>query len=133
MSMKQLIVSILAVFYLGASTGTTVDIHYCMGKLVDWTITHQESKACGSCGMEKKGTDNGCCKDEQKFFKNTDDQKTAGHTIQLIQLAAADLPSTHSLINEPQGATIVEELPRANAPPSPGDTPIYLRNRVFLI
>ena len=35
--MKKAIVSILAVLYLCSSAGATVHLHYCMGKLVNWS------------------------------------------------------------------------------------------------
>lgn len=131
--MKRVVLSILAVLYLSASTGTTVDMHYCMGKLVDWTLAHEDSSSCGNCGMEKKGTDNGCCKDEQKFFKNTDDQKTASQQVQVPVLQISDLPEQRQELPDPAFAVFTVELPKANAPPDKGDAPIFLRNRVILI
>ena len=51
--MKKFITAILAVLYLGTSSGATIHMHYCMGKLADWGLGHQNSKTCGNCGMEK--------------------------------------------------------------------------------
>ena len=69
--MKKFVTAILAVLYLGTSTGATVHMHYCMGKLADWGLGHNKSKTCGNCGMEKsEEKDNGCCKDEHKFVNS---------------------------------------------------------------
>lgn len=91
--MKKVLAAILAVLYLGTSTGATVHIHYCMGELADMGLGKNKSKTCGKCGMEKSDEkDNGCCKDEQKFIKNTTDQKVAETGIQMMQLASNVLP-----------------------------------------
>jgi hypothetical protein len=131
--MKKLIVSILALVYLSSSTGTSVDIHYCMGKLVDWTFSHKEAKSCSKCGMEKNGSNEGCCKDEQKFLKNTDDQKTASSTVQLFQLAGADLPVQQVFQQASFPVSLTEEYPLANAPPERGSVALHIRHCVFLI
>ena len=47
--MKKFITAILAVLYLGTSSGATIHMHYCMGKLADWGLGHKNSKTCGQC------------------------------------------------------------------------------------
>ena len=131
--MKKFIVSILALVYLSSSTGTSVDIHYCMGKLVNWTFSHTEGKSCDKCGMEKKGSDSGCCKDEQKFLKNTDDQKAASNVVQLFQVAGADLPVQQQYHHASFPVSLTEEYPLSNAPPLSGAVSLHVRNCVFLI
>ena len=87
--MKKLLIAIVALLYIGSSTGATVHLHYCMGKLADWGIGHDKSENCSQCGMEKTDKkDNGCCKDEHKFIKNITDQKIAESGLQLSQLMA---------------------------------------------
>jgi hypothetical protein len=87
--MKKFLAVILALAYMTASTGATLHMHYCMGKLADWGLGHNTSKTCDKCGMEKSGEkDNGCCKDEHKFVKNNTDQKTAETAFQVTQLIA---------------------------------------------
>jgi hypothetical protein len=51
--MKKLIVAILSLLYICTSTGATVHMHYCMGKLADWDFGHNTSKTCSGCGMKK--------------------------------------------------------------------------------
>ena len=89
--MKRIIVAILALLYINASAGATLHLHYCMGQLADWGLQHNESKKCSKCGMEEK-KDNGCCKHEQKFFKNDTDQKTTESALQLVPLINMILP-----------------------------------------
>jgi hypothetical protein len=75
--MKKFILSILATLYIFSTTGASLQMHYCMGRLADWSIGRDNSSICGRCGMEKVGNsqDNGCCNDEETFVKNTIDQK----------------------------------------------------------
>jgi hypothetical protein len=130
--MRKLLVSILSIVYLTASTGTSVDMHYCMGKLVDWTFSHDDSGSCGSCGMEKKGSDNGCCKDEQKFVKNTIDQKAAGNDLQFLLFSPAlPEPGQCSAIAIPMAEALT--FPRAHAPPLSRAASLHLLHCNFRI
>lgn len=52
--MKKFLVAILALLYLTTSTGATVHMHYCMGKLIDWGFTHSKKDSCENCGMSKR-------------------------------------------------------------------------------
>jgi hypothetical protein len=132
--MKKFVTAILAVLYLGTSSGTTVHMHYCMGKLADWGLGHKESKTCGQCGMEKSDKkDNGCCKDEHKFLKDDSAQKVTESNLQLIQLMATALPSANIHLPELALPSLTEESPNSNAPPRTQGVPVYIRNCVFRI
>ncbi|MBK8522228.1 MAG: hypothetical protein IPL54_15650 [Chitinophagaceae bacterium] len=41
---EKFITAILAVLYLGTSSGATIHMHYCMGKLAEWGLGHQNPK-----------------------------------------------------------------------------------------
>lgn len=132
--MKKFITIIIAVLYLGSSTGATVHIHYCMGKLADWGLGDQNSKTCGNCGMEKSDEkDNGCCKDEQKFLKDDSAQKVAESNLQLMQLMATALPSIYIQLPELSFPSVTEENPNSHAPPRTIGVAVYIRNCVFRI
>ncbi|MEI2749767.1 MAG: hypothetical protein V9E88_13540 [Ferruginibacter sp.] len=132
--MKKLITAILAVLYLGTSSGASIHMHYCMGKLADWGLSHNKSKTCGNCGMEKADEkDNGCCKDEHKFVKNETDQKTAESVILNFTLPVVDLPVSFFSISEHIISSITEEYPLCHAPPRSCGLPVYLLNRTFRI
>ncbi|MGN6438546.1 MAG: HYC_CC_PP family protein [Agriterribacter sp.] len=133
--MKRLVATILAVLYLGSSTGATVHMHYCMNKLADWGLNHGEQKeTCGNCGMEKSSKeDNGCCKDEHKFIKNDFDQKATQSSLQLIQVLATAPLTSYDAAPAMQLASVTEENPLSNAPPRSHKVAVYISKRTFLI
>lgn len=70
--MKKFITAIIAILYLGSSSGVAMEIHYCMGKKSGVEFYGAESKLCSKCGMiEKKG----CCHDKHQFYKLQDAHK----------------------------------------------------------
>jgi len=132
--MKKFIVAILAVLYLGTSTGAMVHMHYCMGKLADWSLGHNKSKTCGNCGMEKsEEKDNGCCKDEHKFVKNDNDQKTAESFVTNFALQVIDIPVECFTSSEILVSSVTEKHPVSHAPPRSSGVAVYIRNCTFLI
>jgi hypothetical protein len=132
--MKKVIVAILALLYLGTSTGATIHMHYCMGKLADWGLSHNDDKKCSKCGMLKLNKkDNGCCKDEDKFLKNDTDQKTTDLTIQQVQLISVALPAAFIEYIVVPFSSVTEENPISHAPPRNAGVAVYIRNCVFLI
>ncbi len=132
--MKKFIVSILAVIYLGSSAGATVHMHYCMGKLADWGIGQINSNTCGNCGMEKSiGKGNGCCRDEQKFLKNSTDQKTTESAFSTLQLITTAFPVSFIEIPSAYFPFAAEENPVSHAPPRSNGVAVYVRNCVFRI
>lgn len=78
--MRKLLLFIITVCYLGSATGTSVQWHYCMGKLrsIDLGYASHED-ACSKCGMQKK--QNSCCKDDIQFSKVTDAHQQPGVTV----------------------------------------------------
>lgn len=129
--MKRTLVFLLAALYLLASTGTAVELHYCMGKVVDWSFAHISSASCNKCGMEKQEEGNHCCKDEQKYVKSLDDQKSNTASQDFSPLTAAALTATSNL--QPPTFTIsclsYESL--ANAPPDKNC--LFLEHRSLLL
>ena len=132
--MKKFIAVILAILYLGTSTGATVHMHFCMGKLADWGLWNSDSKTCGKCGMDKTDDgDNGCCKDKQMFIKNANDQKVAESFVLKLVQPTIELPAEYFfplLISLP---SITEKFPISNAPPRGNGIAVFLLNRSFLI
>jgi hypothetical protein len=78
--MKKFITAILAILYLGVSSGVAMEIHYCMGKKAGVELYGSKNDKCGKCGMKEKG---GCCKDEHKFYKLQDSHKNVSNDLQL--------------------------------------------------
>ncbi len=132
--MKKFIVAILAILYISSSTGATVYMHYCMGKMANWGIGHNDSKTCGKCGMEKKDSkDNGCCKDEHKFLKNDSAQKITENNLQFLQLLSFAMPDSFIELNINNFPSLSEENPISHSPPLKNAVAVYIRNCVFRI
>ena len=91
--MRKLAATILAFIYLFSITGVTIHRHYCMDQPAGWGVFKNNSAVCPACGMEKNETDNGCCKDELSFFKNTSDQQGIEAAKQLAPPVLASIPA----------------------------------------
>ncbi len=132
--MKKFFVAILALLYISTSTGAFVHVHYCMGEMADWGFGYNKSSTCGKCGMEEvQGSDNGCCKDEQKFIKNDTDQKTSKTIIQITPVMAAALPVSFIEIPSNNFSSVIGETPHSRTPLRINGVAVYIRNCVFLI
>lgn len=129
--MKKAVIFIVALMYLGISSGATLHLHYCMGMLVNMGLTTQNQDACGKCGMTKKEK-KGCCQDEQKQLKTDQAQKTQAH-FSFDYFSQPVLMPSEFLISEPPFSSITEENPTGNAPPRPEVVGLYIQNCSFLI
>lgn len=134
--MKKLFVLILSILYLGSSVGATINLHFCMNKLVSWGISHVEhggSSTCDFCGMMKDGeTDNGCCKDEQRQVK----LDIAHNVVQTFQLDHLISPAVIPVYFELQVANLSlpsQESPISYAPVRSWDKNLYKRICVYRI
>ena len=126
--MKKVFAFILAIVYLSSVAGATVHLHFCMDKLVNWTLKDEGSK-CQNCGMEKDG---GCCKDESKFVKNTIDQSATG-AIQLLQAPAIDTNFSFTKVADSYSFSYINDYPVSHAPPLRTGSDILLHNCIFRI
>jgi len=132
--MKKFFTAILAILYISTSTGATLHMHYCMGKLANWGLIDNTSKTCSKCGMEtSEKKDNNCCRDEKKFIKNNTDQKAAETVFQLVQVMSAVIPVSFFETPSAGITTITEESTLSHAPPQNKSIAVYIRNCVFLI
>jgi hypothetical protein len=131
--LKKALIAILAFVYITTTTGATVHLHYCMGKLASWNFHHEEKSKCGKCGMNiHDGDSDGCCKDIQKQVKNDTDQKRTEGSFSLNEVLFAAILCQPVILNTVTVSSIVGTTAVSNAPP-PGKVPLYLRNRVFRI
>jgi len=128
--MKKILVSILAFFYLSSSVGAIVHLHYCMDKLVNWSLLNGEGDRCNKCGMAKDG---GCCKDEQKFVKNNIDQNIAESAVQSMQVLSTAALFAFIYPSENFFSSLIEKYPICHAPPLICAGEIYILNCVFRI
>lgn len=135
LSMKKVVVLIIAFIYLAEVSGMSVYKHYCMDRLVSWGWT-KGGRHCPSCGMEKEPPEkklcNRCCKDEYKIVKLTGDHKTAVFNWQPSQFTEADKLFYTTGIFSPLPATAAA-WSNIHAPPLKHKVPFYLFNCVFRI
>lgn len=68
--MKRILFLLLTVAYFTSTSGATIYLHKCMGKVVEWNFQHDEKNACEKCGMSKtEKTSNDCCTVQAKVLK----------------------------------------------------------------
>lgn len=130
--MKKFVITILAIFYLGASSGATVHLHYCMGQLIDWGISQSENKTCNNCGMEK-GNSKDCCKDQEHKITVKDSPK-ASATVYYFNTLALPIPLT--VYRDPRilyGDPLAVIGVHGDSPPRTQAIPVFIRNCTFRI
>jgi hypothetical protein len=130
--MKKFLITITAFVYLTVSSGATVNLHYCMGKLMSWDLSAKSKSKCSSCGMEKSGH-KGCCNDEQKTFKVDKDQKVSEFNFHSLTISFEALTPTFRDLPLLYIYSAITENTAANGPPLQNAVPIFLRNRNFRI
>ncbi|HSC39381.1 MAG TPA: hypothetical protein VLD19_15970 [Chitinophagaceae bacterium] len=130
--MKKVLVTILAFTYLAASSGATLNLHYCMGKLVSWDLSHKQEGKCRTCGMEKVGH-KGCCKDEHKTFQIDKDQKTAESAFHYLPVFSDVIIPTYGALGSTPASSLAVTYPTSHAPPLISPVPIFLLHCHFRI
>jgi hypothetical protein len=114
--MKKFFAAILAILYMGTSIGATIQVHYCMGRFVEWKLRHNNHSTCSRCGMEtKSGSAKGCCKDEYKHIKIDNDQRLSENYVQFNETVAEITPigSDHSILY----SIVAGNFAQINGPP----------------
>jgi hypothetical protein len=130
---KKFFVTILAVFYLGVSSGTSLQFHFCMGKLVEWGLHTEKSEKCGKCGM-KKAAAKKCCKTSQTELKAEKSHKVSSNDTSLQVFAPLLSESVNPFSNQRVVSELtVLNLPFSNAPPGLSSTPVFILNCNFRI
>lgn len=122
--MKRIIVAMLAVLYLGMSSGMAMTIHFCRGKVakVDFFPAQEQKKGCGKC-VRKTAKKPPCCKDQYQFVKVDDAHKKAEIDAPLIPFVVALVHSFFLPPVEPTNMSLVAV--RLVADPSPPNRPDY--------
>jgi len=124
--MKRLLALILSFSFIAASSGASVNIHYCRGKIssVSWSILPTASCKCG------KKTMKGCCKTETRLVKLTDNAKQlefiAAHSMPVVEAA----PITTYFFPQPLEIELTATAFSAS-PPGSERISVFLLNRVF--
>ena len=99
--MKKLLVTILALIYLGSSTGAMMHLHYCMGKLAETSFSKKNNATCNKCGMKTTQKKN----DEQMW------KEWASAGIKIIDLTPEERKAWISAIgpNRPEWLPLKEK------------------------
>lgn len=127
--MKKLLVAILAIIYLGVSSGIAMNIHYCMGKLFSVELMHTNDK-CSKCGM--KTGKNSCCNDKFKIVKLTDSHKIISNDINIFTPVVI-LDNSKSIFDTDLHNTQVITLFNNHSPPISRGISLCILNSVFRI
>ncbi len=133
--MKKLIVTILTFVYITSATGATIHLHYCMGKLVEWSFWKNKSEKCDNCGMDKADAGYGnCCKDDHKQLKLDKDQKITEANFKWLQSTfCTTVYIPFYRIHNVDFVFIQEKNQYSQAPPPCISVAVCIRNCTFLI
>lgn len=129
--MKKAVVTILAVLYFITSTGATIHIHFCMGKLISWNVNPNENTGiCNRCGMKSK---KGCCEEKYQVIKIDQDQKIVNAISTSIKAPEIILRNFYTEFAFNYFSSSTKETYYSHAPPLDCCVPIYISNCVFRI
>ena len=112
-----------------------MQLHYCMGKLVEAGVWRKsKGDKCSSCGMKKEaGKKKNCCRDEHKKVSQENDQKLAEQAYTEFQSLTAAIPVQWAFQPTENPGGIAVSYPVSHAPPRGVYIPIYLLNSHFRI
>jgi len=130
--MKKFSVAILACYYLVAICGVSVNMHYCMKRLVSTQWFGEKADTCGKCGMDMHEYSD-CCHDELKVAQLEEDQvKTPAVSYEIP--AIDPIMVTPSEFMVARFHTEKTQLHFLNhSPPLLSAQDTYLQNNVFRI
>lgn len=129
--MKKLTAIVFLVLYFSTTSGATIQLHYCMNKLVSWSISSKTNVKCSKCGMGKC-IHKGCCHDESRTIK-ADNHKASYQYFELARFVFQIEKSISALNKTLIEFTSVTTYPFCNAPPQINNAPVYLLKSVFRI
>jgi len=129
--MKKILAFILLITYAFASSGASVDLHYCMGKLIGLDFDYSSKRQCGNCKMPVKDT-KGCCNNKQFKAKIDTDQQVTQNNISLNNDFTATTHEYSVLNNILYNSTTIVH-PLIHGPPLISYTPLYLFDCSFRI
>ena len=126
---KRLSIAILALLYLGLTSGVVKNLHYCMGQLSNVEYGYDDHDLCGKCGMEEK---DGCCNTELKIVKVEDShQWVKWNSIEKKPVPTPIPENQHSFFVIPRDHRINDLS--YHPPPDRRTNLVYLHTGVLLI
>lgn len=127
--MKKLFIILIMLVYGVSSSGMTINLHYCCGKLDDVSFTGDHSKGCAMASVKKNSK---CCHNQQLTVKLNTDQQQAVKWVQVHKAYVAELPAPVYLLTPTNLLAATGVLARGTPFTLPS-VPIYLRNCVFRV
>jgi len=125
--MKKILVALIAILYMGSSSGIAMEIHYCMGEKSGVEFYGAKNLKCPKCGMTEK---KGCCHDKQQFYKIYDAHKTVSNDANFgVPLIA--LNTNYILYSSPLVSKDVNKSVQNNSPPNYTKPSICILNCIF--
>ncbi len=125
--MRNFLVTILALVYLATTTGATLHMHYCMGKIYSVDLIKKEG--CSKCGM---AANDGCCNDELKVIKVKDNHQSITNGISFAP-AYAILNNHYNIIDQVLYDASSKLTANNNSPPRSPQKSLCIFNCVFRI
>jgi len=123
--MKKVVAFIVAILYLGLTTGLAVNIHYCMGEISQVQFeSYNDNDLCK--------TKMPCCGHDYHLVKVSDEHQQASTNLNL-KAPVAELHFFIPSIDELVSSTVPRNITNANSPPLLSDPDIYVQNCVFRI
>ena len=129
--MKRFFIAILSLLYICTSTGATVHMHYCMGKLIGLELDYSAKSGCSNCGMSTKAQE-GCCDNKQIQVKVDKEQQVTYNNISLFNPQIAIAPEYPIIDGLLHNSAIIAH-PSIHGPPLITHIPVYLFNCNFRI
>ena len=122
--MKKFLIFILTFAYLASTSGATIYIQQCMGRIISCSLVEKDSNKCSKCGMHKNAS-NDCCKGHVKVLKVHSDQNLPEIYFNKISLANAMVPETTFHFNEWYSSNTQTTIPENIPPPGQKDLCIF--------
>jgi hypothetical protein len=126
--MKKLFLFCFSLLFIAASSGASLNVHYCRGKVsaVSLSIFPPPSCACG-----KKAPKKACCKTESKLVKMQDDARQPEFVNDHTLTQVVSLPFQERDVALPFVSNSPNPSYSFTDPPDAASVPLYLRHRVF--
>lgn len=131
--MKNILAGILLIFYFGSAFGATVHLHYCMGQVVNISVSDTGDSACPKCGMESYRNKTDCCKDI-KVVKKAADTHQSAHAYTSVTVSKAFVAEngwSEKRVSTPLAATV--KVHQEHSPPDIDCSKLYIEYRNFRI
>ncbi len=127
--MKKVFVIVLMLAYGLSSSGMTLNLHYCCGKLDDISIGVKKEKSC-PMGISLKKT--GCCSDKQISATSLADQQVQIKWLQ-INKEASFVPVSPVIDSHCLTAVVTDNRLARGAPILKKNLPLFLQYCSFRI